>query len=208
MKNLIIISLLFLFSCEKTGNTTIKGRFYNGITGEPISDVTQSIEKVNTGANQSNKIIRYGQPNENGEYCYTFTWTGHNYIFYPLTNTEIAEKYWGENLSNFQIPKKETTVRDYALYPYGYIKHKFVNVNCFDSFDSFILYTTSEAGYTNPSLGWEHIGCVNFTQSSYSSYPMGHYYFRWEVTKNNITTIHYDTIYLNQGDSILYEINY
>ncbi|MEZ4938397.1 MAG: hypothetical protein R2799_12480 [Crocinitomicaceae bacterium] len=208
MKILIIIFLLFLFSCEKTGNTTIKGRFYNGITGEPISDVTQSIEKVNTGANQSNKIIRYGQPNENGEYCYTFIWTGHNYIFYPLTNTEIAEKYWGENLSNFQIPKKETTVRDYALYPYGYIRFKLVNLNCFDNSDEIIVYRDNEAGYLASNISFSHNGCNSFDPGLYEKYAMGHYYLSWEVTKNNITTIHYDTIYLNQGDSILYEINY
>lgn len=38
--------------------------------------------------------------------------------------------------------------------------------------------------------------------------PMGKWFFEWQVTKNNITSNFYDTIFLSSGEQKFYEINY
>jgi len=46
-------------------------------------------------------------------------------------------------------------------------------------------------------------------ESSFSvEVPMGKWFFEWQVTKNNITSNFYDTIFLSSGEQKFYEINY
>lgn len=54
----------------------------------------------------------------------------------------------------------------------------------------------------------EYSECTDYTMPNYVEVPMGKWFFEWQVTKNNITSNFYDTIFLSSGEQKFYEINY
>jgi hypothetical protein len=86
-------------------------------------------------------------------------------------------------------------------------------VNCQGATDYFKLYymgrqVGGQGSGIVGALSKEGGGCYSFLASSFSSVPMGEIYWKWEVTRNSITNIYYDTIYLSPGEYKVYDINY
>nr|WP_294862691.1 hypothetical protein [uncultured Fluviicola sp.] len=71
-----------------------------------------------------------------------------------------------------------------------------------------MILKTSNKVNSLGATGWEFFGCNGYTGDHFSNVPMGNYYFEWHVTRNSVTNIYYDTIYLNPGEYKVYDINY
>lgn len=81
-------------------------------------------------------------------------------------------------------------------------------MNCEGASDVMKLYQGNEIGSFNYSQPWEHDACAFWESNGYTNIPMGGQYYKWEITRNNITTTYFDTIYLNAGEYRTSEINY
>jgi hypothetical protein len=103
---------------------------------------------------------------------------------------------------------------DYKLVPSAYLKYKIHNVNCFDENDEIQIFSCSDFEKSESCLfplggvaSWL-FGCSEYEFINYISKMSGKQYLHWIVTKNNITTHHYDTITLAPYEQRYYEILY
>jgi hypothetical protein len=120
-------------------------------------------------------------------------------------NKEITMYFGGANDKNGHF--------DFVFAPCAYFKLNINNVNCQGATDYFKLYymgrqVGGQGSGIVGALSKEGGGCYSFLASSFSSVPMGEIYWKWEVTRNSITNIYYDTIYLSPGEYKVYDINY
>jgi len=119
--------------------------------------------------------------------------------------------HWHNTKAIFlEYEKNQNVLFEFA--PCAQLKLKIENVNCQGPGDNFKLFHVgSSAGFleldpNQPNL--EGQGCFSYEGSSFSNVPMGNRFYRWEVTRSGITEIFYDTIYLQEGEQKVYEINY
>ncbi len=91
----------------------------------------------------------------------------------------------------------------------AFLKFRLNNISCFDVNDKIVLERNTDLtnyyGFTAPA---SQIGCVDYTMTEFAQIPMGNWFFTWKVTKNNVETTFNDTIFLSNGEELLYEINY
>ena len=217
----LLILLLGFLSCTKGGgNIYVEGRVYNPVTGEGIPDVKINLTKAKVGgapASQSGGYKTVKSVTTNAEGYYEIT---HSTILlqdYYIRVEEPADYYSlgfidGEgnyqNGSLFKVNKSKNTYVGYEAISFAKIKYIISNNNCTGSTDKLVLYEESlSASEYFIDAGWQHDGCVNF-ESDYLGVPMGRLALRWEVTKNITTTTYHDTIYLEEGEQRVYEINY
>lgn len=81
-------------------------------------------------------------------------------------------------------------------------------MNCQGPGDSMTLYQGNKISNFDFNYPWQHDGCAYWETNGYSNVPMGEQYYRWEVTRSGNIEIFYDTIYLQEGEQKVYEINY
>ncbi|MNY48932.1 hypothetical protein D3C86_1843090 [compost metagenome] len=98
---------------------------------------------------------------------------------------------------------------DFYALPYAYLQLDIHNINCQGVNDHFKLYAEgTQVDMSKFGLMLDETGCYQFTASGHSKLPMGRRYYRWEVTRNGVTTIFRDTLYLAEGEYKTYTINY
>lgn len=207
--------LLVLLSCKK--EYSIKVKVYNPVTQEPYANVHVSIQEQYSnpvgGYNNPTKykILYEGFTNNNGELLITERF--HKDRSYSIS----CERPDGiEGTCYFNHPGGYAIFKDgksdkeinFELVPCASLKLKINNVNCQGSSDKMVLFQGNEVGNFDMTEPWQHDGCVNWESNGYSIVPMGEQYYRWEVTKNNVTETYYDTIDLAAGEQRVYEINY
>ncbi len=140
----------------------------------------------------------------NGYYSYRFKQesgiqNGSNTIAFSYQMVVIKEKYFKP--ADILIAKKyHTKNKNIILDPFAWIKVHVKNVNPFDDDDH--LFTSSHGGggaYDGKNIDTteKHIGTGNRKVELY-----------WTITKNNIKTIHFDSLYLIAHDTVSYEILY
>jgi hypothetical protein len=209
---IIIILLASLTACKKENSkhwTVVKINVQNDITGTPIEDVycgvyTQKGGVLNGGVEELNSSNTVGG-------TYEFGFKAKKNKTYWAEAIYDSDKYYQISFSTFMNLSNGTTNEfDMKLVPKGFLSTKITNTSCFDSNDEIIVYrpnidVPSYNGY--PVDPDPYYGCFDNT-TSYVNLPVGRYAFEWHVTKNSITNIFYDTLNLQAGDSVLYEINY
>ncbi|MCB0478289.1 MAG: hypothetical protein KDC84_09005 [Crocinitomicaceae bacterium] len=218
MKNLIIISLLFLFSCAKEGkNICIEGKVINPVTGQPIEGIRLVLHKKTSdlGSGSSSVIKSEAYSDINGNFVLSHNGSLFNsyivLIEYPNEGYHLVgwKDATGQTIGGYQLDVKKGELMDVRLelLPYANVKFNFNNVNCVDTTDLLQVYLSDDYDVFLPGA-WEHYGCVNYLGFYGALKPMGYYYIHWDVTRNNVMTSFDDTIYLNEGEMKTYTINY
>ena len=219
MKNLIIISLLFLFSCVKDGkNIYVEGRVVNPVTGEGIPNITLDLRKQVPdpgGSGSDSKTVKTVLSDQNGYFTiahngslfnsYIIHMSNSNGIGYHVAGWKDAS---GTSIGgyNLEVDKGQYMNVRYELVPYAEFKVDAYNVNCFDQTDTMLLYKQNQIGSLQEGP-WIYPGCNSFL-GGYNKVPMGKIYFSWHVIRNGITNIYSDTIYLDEGEQETFTINY
>ncbi len=211
-KVLYIFFALLLFSCNK--KETLKISVKNVVTGEPVVGNTISIVEifnVSDGVSGSKtKDFYSGQTNSEGVLYVTEKFNKNRR--YEVFVGQFPEEHCYLNRMGYTWSVGEATDLAFEYAPCAYLKWRIENVNCSGITDNFKLFHEgSTIGFNNFAQGnpiREGEGCYFYEASKFSDVPMGERYYRREVTRNGITEIFYDTIYLNAGEFYTYEINY
>ncbi|PWH84774.1 hypothetical protein [Brumimicrobium oceani] len=204
MKYLLIISLLVFFSCKKERTFHITAK--NAATGEPYPGLSYEIQRSWSGAFENKyKSVGSGVLDANGEAF--FTKRLHDNSSYSISVAPPPNTCYISD-SDLHAGGDKNFDAAFEFAECAYLKLKIKNVNCESPNDEMSLYQGNQIGSFNYTQPWEHNGCTFWESNGYSNIPMGEQYYKWEVTRNNITTTYYDTIYLNAGEYRTYEINY
>ncbi|MFN5982006.1 MAG: hypothetical protein ACK476_15010 [Fluviicola sp.] len=210
MKKLVVVTLLvFLFSCKKEENIHIVA--LNPVTGEHYAGLTfYLVQQKTTSNDEENTTLKTGTLNSNGEAIFSIKLNRKH--AYMIKVEEPDNTCYNKSIQMYLDSPYDDGKFTFEFAPCGNIKLNINNVNCLGATDTFKLFHIgSSAGYesyfgTNPVK--EGSGCYSYLQSQFSDVPMGYRYYRWEVTRNGITDIIYDTIYINSGEDFIYNVNY
>jgi hypothetical protein len=213
MRVIFILSICILFaSCGKKKTIVITAT--NGATGERYVGLQYSVVSTLISATdgKSTKTVASGVLDVNGEA--SFQLRAKQGRTYAVRVVAPENNCYNENSTIFfGSPNDKNGHFDFVFAPCAYFKLNINNVNCQGATDYFKLYymgrqVGGQGSGIVGALSKEGGGCYSFLASSFSSVPMGEMYWKWEVTKNSITNIYYDTIYLSPGEYKVYDINY
>ena len=218
MKFLLPLFILTtILSCTKFGkNVTVKGRVVNPITGEGIPYIRVFMYKAtNTSLPADYKIVKEVNTASDGSFELNKLGLSKYYV-----KCDVPGEYyvvgWEEKsgISLFDkftlsVKKGKTMHANFYVVPYGNLQINVNNTSCFDSNDELKIYRThSIAGFydnvPNPAI---YTRCVNQT-GNMNKAPMGWYKYSGTVTKNGIVTSKKDSIYLNEGETKVWSIDY
>ena len=157
---------------------------------------TDKIEDLNVWvASEANEIFSGKDKNkyENTEYDLT----GYNscYLQSVIPNT-----------TDTPIELNTLNQRDIILYPYNTISFTVINDSCYDYNDA-ISISTKNATSNEFTVGTTFIGNCD-TSNTGNQYIIPPTILKWVITKNNITTTHFDTLNPVSCDMLNYEIHY
>lgn len=205
----IIFISMFLLSCKKERTFHITAK--NATTGEPYPGLSFEIQRSWSGAFENHyKSVGSGFLDENGEVY--FTKRLHKNSSYSISVAPPPNTCY---ISDTDLhPGDETNFKaEFEFAECAYLKLSIHNVNYINDNDYLKLYYLGRqvGGQGENIVGAvirEGGGNYSYVGYDFSSVPMGERYYKWEVTRNNVTNIYYDTIYLNPGEYKTYEINY
>ena len=206
----IFFCLCLLVACKKT--STIKIIAENAVTGTRYAGLSYKVVSSKTTANgEKYQTEADGVLNENGEAMVDVkVKKGRSYSVRIGALENIC--YHNELDQYFESPYDLNGTFKYKFAECAYLKLKINNINCSGGGDNFKLYYMGRQVGGNEgligALSKNENGCYSYEGSNFSDVPMGGTYYRWEVTRNGLTQIFYDTIYLNSGEYKTYEINY
>lgn len=205
---------MFLLACTKFGKThRVKGKVLNPITGQGIEGAEVRIYKNKMGLSGGSKMQKSAITDSDGNFDLSklafrtdkisvYSFPGE---YYPIGWTQ-------NNGLSFDMPslKMGKTMRaDFYAVPYGKLQIVIKNNNCFDVNDELSIFRTHSiqdfySGVPNPAI---YTGCVNQV-GNLNKAPMGWYTYSGTVTKNGITTSISDSIYLEEDETEIWNINY
>jgi hypothetical protein len=203
---IILSSLLLLPSCGK--KVMVKGLVYNPVTGEGIPgiDVVVTRAKFTLGYDGGGyKVIYATKTNANGNF--TIEERFRRSKNYKLTYSGDPDKYYQIRSEVDDIgAHTDGAELTYPLIPRGGLAKNTVNIACFDENDQFTIdsYHRSIPDYGGNATYFgcfQHYGTENFV-------PMGWHVYIGTVTKNGITTPFADSIYVTEGGSHEWNIEY
>jgi hypothetical protein len=208
---------IFCFcACTKLGkNVTIEGRVMNPITGEGIEGIELELLRTTSGLPGGYKSVKSTRSNTDGSYEISKGGLA-GYWLACRVPVEYYQIGWVQNGSNVTASTGNLTVKkgkkmhaDFYAVPYGKLQIVIKNNNCFDVNDELSIFRTHSiqdfySGVPNPAI---YTGCVNQV-GNLNKAPMGWYTYSGTVTKNGITTSISDSIYLEEDETEIWNINY
>lgn len=203
--------LILLFtSCGK--KVTVKGRAYNALTNEGISDVSVNISREKFSLfsydGAGSKSIESDITDSEGKYVIEYR---HKTRSYRMLFTYDEDSFIALDPRQNTLSQENKEI-DFPLVPITYVKYKIKNTNCIDQNDEIEIFSCSEFDLNTCNTAWGgqagYVGCVDYESLEFGEQMAGEMYFHWIVTKNNVTTHHYDTIYLEPFQDYTYEILY
>lgn len=211
MKIVIILFLSFLVvSCGKKNQIKVTAK--NAATGEGYADLGFRIFEVKpytTPTGEVQELVYEGDFNANGEAVADIRLKNRSYV---ITTVSPGPMCYINNTQYFFHRDDDNLKFDFLFAPCAFLKLKIENVNCEGAGDNFKLFHEgSDVGFNNYGGGSpirEGDGCYYFEPSHYSDVPTGRRFYRWEVTRSGITEEFHDTIYLEESEQKVYEINY
>jgi hypothetical protein len=212
-----LILILLMASCTKFGkNVTIKGRIMNPITGKGIEGAEIWLQKTAGGYDGGYKTVKKATSGSDGAFeLNKLGLAGYSAICGKFSG-DYYELGWTQDngasyTGNFKLSVKKGKIMhaDYYAVPYGNLQINIHNTSCFDSNDELKIFRTHsiEGFYDNVPNPAIYTGCVNQT-GNMNKAPMGWYKYNGTVTKNGIVTSKRDSIYLNEGETKIWNINY
>lgn len=211
----LTLILFILLSCAKDGKRIfVEGKVLNPNTGEGIEGATIKIMK--NALSGGYKVLKEYKTGADGTfeigvnsiaidvYVKCDDGFGNYNIGWDLDfDTEIID------LSTFRIPKKGRVYNaDYHTVPEGKIRRNLTNTSCYDANDKIAVYTQTEVGSISPSIPPQvQLGCTSILYGE-GVVPSGKIFYHYFVTKNNITTEHFDTLYVYPKQENIHVIEY
>lgn len=209
-----ILLLVTLTTCTKFGkNIYVDGYVRNSITGNPVPNISLRLYRSQMDwkdpVGSTSKTLKTVMTDENGYYKIEYLSTLFNKAYVQIGDG-VEGGYIllsGENTT--QIKKGKRNHLNFEIVPYGYLQINIHNISCFDGNDELKIYRTHSIPgfYDNVPNPATYIGCLNQTGNVNKS-PMGWYKYSGTVTKNGIVTPKKDSIYLNEGETKIWSINY
>jgi len=217
MKKLIlfILAVIVLISCNKRRQVDIEGKVLNPITQEGIEGVElwllkpgspfeyyggyKRVETVFTDANGNFKV---DVKSASAEILRVADLHG---AYYKIGWHEDGVKL----PSDLPVQQGKNMKADFYAVPYGKLQINIKNTSCFNQTDSLIIFRTHSLPHfydevPNPAI---YVGCID-QQGNLNNAPMGWYRYIGRVIKNGIETPIKDSIYLSEGETKVWNINY
>jgi len=200
-----IFSILLMVSCGK--QRVVKGRVYNPVTGNGISGIEVQVRKGKSCISYDgcgSKLLESTTTDANGNYSMQYRDKDDQYLLFKHNIDDFYR-------INSNIPGISGNQEyDLLLVTKGYEQYSIINTSCFDINDK--LTITERYHKSIPSLillngDAVYSGCMNQTYPN-TLVPMGWYVWKGSVTKNNITTPFSDSIYVPEGGSVQWSIEY
>ena len=207
MKYLIyIVVFFFLISCKK--DATIKVKTINKVTGAPMPGVTIYVSEALSWdpVNTAQGAFYYGETDQNGEHIINIEMRNNGK--YKITQSSAQNSCWHSDKSlSLEKTKNQNVTFEFA--PCAQLKFSYENIDCQGSDDYFEVnrYTNLE-GYLGFNINAVYEGCANYTMPSFVDVPMGWWFFEWTVIKNGVEENFSDSVYLEEGEELLYEFQY
>ena len=210
---IILFSCISLFSCRPEENVeiTVNGQVINRITGQHISNVSvklYSCENSSFYIGSCNTVSTVYTDNS-GRFTFQYSKNPGRYYSCELNESNYYSSNPDYGINNrVELSASSTQTAHLNVVPNCGIKLKIYNTSCFDANDNFILFRQNQISNFYWGSPFEMDGCTSHEGLSFGAFPMGNYYYHWEVTKNSVTQNFYDTIYLNPFQDTVYTINY
>ncbi|MBU2019366.1 MAG: hypothetical protein KJ941_06955 [Bacteroidetes bacterium] len=204
---LFIFCLGLLFSCVKKREEIFHIKAINPVTGAPYAGLEWGVSATKTGANGEKKVYEEGGTlDANGEAFLTLKVKGER--TYNIGCKKPGNTCYVKQISftyAVQDAPKPTFLFEFA--PCAYMKFKIANQNCEGPNDK--LSYEDRFNYTDWRIGTYGIfGCFQNESNGYDAVPAGLRIYRWRVERSTGTTEYIDSIYLNAGDSGIFEMYY
>lgn len=193
MKQIILFSILsiLLLSCRKEQTIRISAK--NPATGLPYAGLRYVVVEGNIGINNNKKKqLASGELDVNGEAVVNERFHSNR----PYTIRVIPPEnscYVKEINYHYSVGDAKTDF-PFEFAECSYLQLRVKNINCQNSNDRIVfdMQPTYISDYTNisPTEKW---GCYD-NEFIDSQVPFGTWSASWEVTKNNVTTLH-DTLF-------------
>lgn len=211
MKNIIIILIPLLFlACNKRSTTefTSKGMISDSKTGLPVENVKLEIYTVETsGINSGYTKINTTYSDASGNYSTTYNRTlveAYNFSF-------SRSGYFPEDdLINFDnLTTSDDNVLNKNLKPRGWIQFNIINQNSPEAGDELKIYKEGGDEFCEGCLsqGFYFFNGANIdTNWTIPSVAQEYFVFRyWDLLGS---TYHFDSLMINQNDTVTYSIIY
>ncbi|MCT4562599.1 MAG: hypothetical protein N4A41_14620 [Crocinitomicaceae bacterium] len=206
----ILIVLTLLFSCGKKKERVLHLKAINPATGQVYPGLPWRVTATTTAGSGEKKVFdKEGNLDANGEATLTVklknSWT------YNIRVVEPENTCYNKQITmHITEPEKKEQNFLFEFAPCAKFKLKVKNTSCTgpnDHFKLIFLGKEVDPSYLYGATVKEEYGCYEW-ESNFSDVPMGEIYYKWEVTKNGITNIFYDTVDLSEGETRIFEINY
>jgi len=213
----LTLILFILLSCAKDGKRIfVEGKVLNPITGEGIEGIRVKIMK--NALSGGYKVLKETYTDADGNYE-----LGVNSVaidVYVRCDGDFGLHIIGWDLNfetefvdivTFRIPKKGRVYNaDYHTVPEGGLKKSIINTSCFNDNDEIKIFAQDEVVSINQSAGpLMQTGCVSMLYGNDEfDNPSGKIFYHYFVTKNNITTEHFDTLYVYPKQENIHVIEY
>ncbi|MDD2983255.1 MAG: hypothetical protein PHQ74_07700 [Crocinitomicaceae bacterium] len=210
MKNwtIIIIVLTILFSCGK--KTTMKGRIINPVTNTGIAGIKVVVTKpkkclgydgcgtktiFETTSDNNGYFMIEKRFRKSKEYTIQYYFDDKKYLLVDAQVSPAGQEYNG-------------TYFEFLLFPKGKYKRNFINIDCYDENDKLTVnrYYFKQDLYQNLSQA-TYLGCET-VEGSIAEVPMGWYIVKGLITRNAISTPFADSIYVTEGGTHVWNIEY
>ncbi len=207
MKNYIylFVILFLLISCNKKQEIRITA--LNPANGEPWPGLHYSITQEKTGAFSENyKVIHEGFLDANGKAVAQVKMKNASYRI----DIEDPGNTCYENEVQYTFAKNDTNFDFvFELVPCGKLQINIQNTNCQGVSDTLSIYRTHSISdyYSNVPNPAIYTGCISIIGNLNNS-PMGLYTYNGFAIHGGVSTPISDSIYLNEGETKIWNINY
>lgn len=197
--------ILILFSCSKDGgNIKAEGTVVDKTTGNPVPEAMVYLRQIgrnlSLAGGMGGSTIASQKADANGKFSFVFD---ANYKDNIYEVQAVKENYYDDSNNEASVPSSGATDLKVPLQPYAYLKIHVINANPKDQFDYISVNNSFSGGGGGPFVG-----------KTIDSFAIGNVMGNrintivWFVKRNDLETIHKDSIYCPAFDTTLYEIKY
>ncbi|MGV6861122.1 MAG: hypothetical protein ACWA41_05090 [Putridiphycobacter sp.] len=204
----IFILTVLLTACKKQHTVTIQAQnLTNLLDGSHYAGMNYVVLERGYFFNHKSNGIATGQLDANGRAVIDVKLKKN--LDYVLGIQKPDDVCYTKVEIEYPIIFKEENNISFNYAPCGYLKFILNNVNC-NSLDDSITYVRTWVTGDNEGEGFHprtYVGCEYYS-SDYFIRPIGEYRYDWEVFKNGVSNSFSQNFVLNEGDSVIFQIDY
>ncbi len=208
MKKFILILLFlatFLTACKKQHTVTIQAQNLTNLSdGSHYAGMNYVILERGYFLNHKSNGIATGQLDANGRAVLDVKLKKN--LDYVLGIQKPDDVCYTEVEIEYPINYKEENNINFNYAPCAYLKFILNNANCNGTDDS-ITYSRTWVSNNEFEGSNKYVGCDYF-EGDYFELSSGEYRYDWEVFKNGVSNSYSQNFILNEGDSVIFQIDY